>query len=163
MSRRTLTSAAAALLFAGAAPGAARAQFTGVVVRPERRAASAETTVAAGTPSARDTIAQTRLTDMKRWVDSATVALASAEPTAAAQRAAIDTTSTPAPAPAPSPVPAVERGQTNASAGEVALADSTMREGARAPNTATPLPTVALAGAALLLAGLWLRRRAPRA
>lgn len=171
MSRRILTSAAAALVVATAVlPGVAGAQFTGVVVRPERRAARAESTDSAK-PNARDTIAQVRLTEMKRWVDSATVALASAEPTAqggrparGAQRAAGDTTTSPAPA--PPTVPAVERGlppSRAATADSVATSDSTMRDGARAPDTATPLPTVALVGAGLVVAGLWLRRRPTRA
>jgi hypothetical protein len=166
MSRPILTSAAVALLvFVAALPDVAGAQFTGVVVRPERRAARAESTTAdSGRPNARDTIAQVRLTEMKRWVDSATVALASAAPAegAEARGAAADSSGGPPPAQAPSSVPAVERGLPPGRAAGAPAPDSTMRDGARAPDTATPLPTVALAGGALLGVGLWLRRRGAR-
>ena len=151
MFRRLSTSAATALLSAALlAPVAARAQFTTVVAPPPRPAATAESTVAGANAAARDTAALTRLTDMKKWVDSATVALASGGPTTVATPA----DSTVAAAPATPREGAVR----DSAAGTLA-----MHEGARAPDTATPLPTVALVGAMLLGGGLLLLRRRPRA
>ena len=90
------------------------------------------------------------LADMKSWVDSAAGALAVRVDTGAAL--AQDS--------------AARRTQVQ-SGGEVertppAASDTTrtFRDGAAAPDTATPLPGIALAGLALLGTGLWLRRRA---
>lgn len=122
------------------APPVAEAQFAGVPRAPRRPAPA---TVAANTRDStrRDTLPPTRLPDMKAWVDSATIALGAA---------GASTTGAPASTPT-APGRAQPRGRS---------ADSTMRDGARAPDTATPLPSIALAGALLVGAGLFVRRRA---
>ena len=118
---------------------AASAQFTGLVTPPPRPAPPVELVARGGDVSA-DTTAAHRMTDMKAWVDSAAVAVAAKAPQ--------DT--------APPPViveaaPAViEPPQEEVSA---------FREGAPAPNTATPLPALLLLGAGLVAGGAALRRR----
>jgi hypothetical protein len=87
---------------------------------------------------------------MKEWVDSAAAALAirpDTVPTAA-------DTSVGTPRAATSPAPGA-RSQTPT------RGDSTaeFREGARAPNTATPIPAIAFAGAALVAIGAAMKRR----
>ena len=125
-----------------AAPAAAEAQFAGVPRAPGRRPPAR--VVASGADSARrDTLPPTRLPDMKAWVDSATIALGEAGGGADAPAAPMSPAST----------------TTAASGGRGA--DSTMRDGARAPDTATPLPTIAFVGSLLVAAGLFVRRRAP--
>ena len=139
---RVLIATLVASALSAATPATGEAQFAGVPRVPRRRP-PAESAAAAGGSAHRDTLPPTRLPDMKAWVDSATIALGSA---GAAGRTTSPATTPPPPAGRP---PRGRRG-----------ADSTMREGARAPDTATPLPTVALAGALLLAVGLLLRRRA---
>ena len=135
-----------AALVVGAAveivPMSLQAQFAGVPRAPRRRPA-AETVVASRDSTPRDTLPPTKLPDMKAWVDSATIALGAAGGSAA-------------PVGPPVPAPDAPVGSTPRGRG----ADSTMRDGARAPDTATPLPSLALAGALLVGAGLFVRRRA---
>jgi hypothetical protein len=137
---------------AAAAP-AASAQFTSAVVPPKKPARAPEPAAVAQGPGARgDTAIAKRLTDMKAWVDSAAVALNVPTP------AATDSARVPAPADSMRTAARTDSApprQTTASAGEV----TSFHEGARAPNTATPLPLLALLGAGSLLAGSWLRRR----
>ena len=131
----TLSFVLAALL---AAP-AASAQFTGLVTPPPRPAPPVEIVARAGDVSA-DTTTARRMTDMKAWVDSAAVAVAAQAPQ--------DTTAPPVivetpPAAVPPPQQEV----------------SAFREGAPAPDTATPLPALLLLGAGLVAGGAALRRR----
>jgi hypothetical protein len=122
-----------------AAPSAS-AQFTGLVTPPPRPAPSVELVARAGDVSA-DTTAAQRMSDMKAWVDSAAVAVAAKAPQ--------DTTTPPVvvvenpPAVVPPPQEEV----------------SAFREGAPAPDTATPLPVLMLLGVGLVAGGAALRRR----
>lgn len=138
---------AAAALLAGSAVEAS-AQFTAVVAPPpptrKAQAAVAHADSASRNVGARDSANATRLTDMKTWVDSATVALTGQAVTAPAT--ALDTAADVAPKAAAAATPA----QT---------AEPAMHDGARAPDTATPLPTLALIGTGALGAGLLLLRR----
>ena len=119
-----------------AAPGAS-AQFTGLVTPPPRPATPVELVAQAGDVRS-DSSAAARMTDMKAWVDSAAVAVGA--------QAAQDTTTPPAVVEAPVAAPPRE---------EV----SSFREGAPAPNTATPLPALLLLGAGLFAGGAALRKR----
>jgi hypothetical protein len=131
----TLSFVLAALL---AAP-AASAQFTGLVTPPPRPAPPAEIVARAGDVSADTTIAR-RMTDMKAWVDSAAVAVAAQAPQ--------DTTAPPVIVETPPAVVPPPQQEVTA-----------FREGAPAPDTATPLPALLLLGAALVAGGAALRRR----
>lgn len=149
-----ILAAAAALLVAGSSEAAA--QFTGVVTpppTPRQQAAVARADSASRNTGARDSANTTRLTDMKTWVDSATVALGGAKAAPRADTTVRDTVT------AEATVTGTAAGRRRAGAQEPA-----MRDGARAPDTATPLPTLALLGALAVGAGLVLmgrdRRRA---
>lgn len=148
---------AAGTLIAAFASTAA-AQFTSVVVPPRQpRVASAgpaQTGSSAAAHARRDTSVVARLTDMKAWVDSAAGlsaprAVASAQDSSA--RAAAAST------------PTTQRADSTARprSGQTA-GTQTFREGATAPNTASPLPLIALFGAGTLLAGLALLHRGVR-
>ena len=156
MIRQLSILAAAAALLAGSAPAAA-AQFTSVVTPPppsrSAQVAAARADSAAHNVGARDSANATRLTDMKTWVDSATVALAG---TGAPPRA--DTTARDSAA-----AEVTVTGTASGRRGGNAPAP-TMHDGARAPDTATALPTLAVLGALAVGVGLVLigrdRRRA---
>jgi hypothetical protein len=134
--RIPILSFAVATLFA--AP-VASAQFTGLVTPPPRPAPPAEIVARAGDVTA-DTTASQRMTDMKAWVDSAAVAVAAQAPQDTTTPPPVIVETPPAAEPAPEPV-------------------TEFREGAPAPDTATPLPLLALLGAGLVAAGAALRRR----
>jgi LPXTG-motif cell wall-anchored protein len=125
----------------------ASAQFTGVVAAPRPKAVATVDSTPKTVVEARDSVARINLTNMKDWVDSAASSLG-----VPAAPAATDTTAAAAPvaqAPAaPAATPATPaRGTTE------------FREGAAAPNTATPIPLLAVIGLSSLVAGLWLMRR----
>ena len=122
-----------------AAP-AASAQFTGLVTPPPRPAPPAELVARAGDVTS-DTAVERRMTDMKAWVDSAAVAVEAQAPR---------DTATPPPAIVETPPAAEPAPQEEVSA---------FREGAPAPDTATPLPALLLLGAGLIAGGAALRRR----
>jgi hypothetical protein len=87
---------------------------------------------------------------MKEWVDSAANALALRP----------DTTVTVADtALAATPSPAQQQPDSATSRRAAAPRTDTFRDGARAPNTATPWPTLAAIGLGLIAAGSVLRRR----
>jgi hypothetical protein len=117
----------------------ASAQFTGVVTPPPRPAPPVELVASAGDVTA-DTTRERRMSDMKAWVDSAAVAVAAQAPQ--------DTTTPPvvietAPAAAPPPQEEVQA----------------FRDGAPAPDTATPFPALLALGVGLMTLGAILRRR----
>jgi hypothetical protein len=151
-----ILAAAAVLLVAGS--GEAAAQFTGVVTpprpTPRQQAAVARADSASRNTGARDSANTTRLTDMKTWVDSATVALAGTD-----ARPRADTTTARDTVAAEVTVAGPVAGRRGANAPAPA-----MHDGARAPDTATPLPTLALLGALAVGVGVVLmgrdRRRA---
>ena len=145
--RLSLFLGAAAVLTLVSVP--ASAQFTGVVMPPPAKAAP----VAAQAQAQPQTIAERRdsatrvtMTNMKDWVDSAAATLGVAP--APAAPVATDTAATAA-------VPPAHVEHAPAKSAET----TEFKEGARAPNTATPIPTLALLGAVSMLAGLWLLRR----
>jgi hypothetical protein len=140
--------AIAAMLIAGAA--SANAQITTVVASPPKRNNPAQQVAAQREQAAQDSIARVTMTGMKEWVDSAAAALAirpDTVPTAA-------DTSVGTPRAPTSPAP-------GSRAQAPTRADSTaeFREGARAPDTATPIPAIALAGALLIAIGVAMKRR----
>jgi hypothetical protein len=117
-------------------PGIAGAQFT-TFIPPRAKVVvdSAKTVVAAATVARTDSAVNMRLTNMKTWVDSAAGVAAVPAPMTAADSLATATTV----ASADTSVPA-----------------TTMRNGTRAPATASALPLIALLGAATLSVGLLL-------
>ena len=141
-----------AVLATAAPTSSASAQFAGVPRPPRARPTRAEVTGPTRDTTYRDTLPPTRLPDMKAWVDSATISLAGASSSGG------QVTRPDSAAPAPgragtTPMPSPSR---------TPAAPDSMRNGARAPDTATPLPTVAVVGLVMLAAGLLLRRRAAR-
>lgn len=151
MSIRPLSAAAALLLVIGAVE--ARAQITTVIGPPKR----AQTTAADSVRReqvAQDSIARITLTNMKEWVDSAAQALALRP----------DTGTVPAETPTTAPT-TVRAGQeplrpdSATRARRMESAPPEFREGTRAPDTATGVPTMALVGAALVVLGVVLGRR----
>jgi hypothetical protein len=116
------------------------AQFT-TFIPPQKKLADSMQTVAVAQERARaDSVMRIKLTDMKAWVDSAagTVAM----PTTAA-----DPTATPNPIPT---TPARDTAAFTPAAADSALR---LRHGAKAPNTASDLPMLALIGAIALAIG----------
>lgn len=152
ISRYTLI---AALVLASSAD-ALPAQFTTVVVPPPRiERAPAPPSVRGDTSIARDTSAAGRMQEMSAWVDSAAVAMG-IETTRAeslAVRLPADTGAAAVPLPPADTTggPVVDTTAVRRGAGRFA-------EGAPAPDTATPFPLLALLGAGLVGAGLFLRR-----
>jgi len=119
-------------------PGIAGAQFTTFIPPQPKVVDSAKmqtaTAVAAVAANA-DTTMNTRLTNMKTWVDSA-AGVAPARMTAADSLATATTV-----------------------ADTAITTTTTMRNGSRAPATASALPLIALLGGLTLSAGLLLMRR----
>ena len=140
--------ALAAMMIAGAA--SANAQITTVVASPPKRVDPAQQATAQREQAAQDSIARVTMTGMKEWVDSAAAALAIRPDTVPATAdTAVGTSRAPT-----SPAP-----RSNAQAPTRADSTAEFRDGARAPDTATPIPAIALAGAALIAIGVAMRRR----
>ena len=152
MTTRSLLAATAAVcILAAATPGSAQITTTIVPRKPSERA---QVEAARRDSAQQDSVARVTLTGMKEWVDSAANALAVRPDTAGAP----STTGVAAP-----PPPQDRHDSTRAtteSAQEQPTAEREFREGGRAPDTATPLPTLAVAGAVLIVLGVLLRRRA---
>jgi hypothetical protein len=130
--------------------GSARAQFTAVVAAPPTSKAKVAAAQQQQQVAARqDSVARVTLTNMKAWVDSAAGSVGTVAPMTRTDTAIVAAT-TQAPAAATTHTTAVAKGD---------VADSTFRQGGRAPNTASPLPMLALLGASSLIAGLALLRR----
>ncbi|HEU4643290.1 MAG TPA: hypothetical protein VFS44_12620 [Gemmatimonadaceae bacterium] len=128
----------------------AHAQFTAAVVPPERVVQPDTTNRKDSVQKARVAL-QERMSSMKAWVDSVSLAMASTPDSARAESTA-----------AAAAVPAARAESTVASGGEVAPAESgatSFRPGAPAPSTATPLPLLVLAGTVLVGAGALLLKR----
>jgi len=136
--------------------GAARAdaQIT-TVMDPPKRVDAKQQAAAKREEVAQDSIARITMTGMKEWVDSAATALA-VRP---------DTMATPASDSASSAAQRRQAAQRtdSAAAANRQAAPTEFREGARVPNTGTPIPTVALLGAVMVLLGVALRARPRRA
>ena len=133
--------------------GAARAdaQIT-TVMDPPKRVDPKQQAAAKREEVVQDSIARVTMTGMKEWVDSAATALA-VRP---------DTTATPASDSASSAAQgrqASQRTDSATAAPNRQAAPTEFRDGARAPDTGTPVPTVALVGAVMVLLGVALRGR----
>jgi len=130
------------------------AQIT-TVIAPPKRAEAKHQEAARVEAVAQDSIARVTLTGMKEWVDSAAGALAIRP----------DTGTAPSADSAARPASSRNRQLARSDSAAAARPGATLgefREGARAPNTATAVPSLALAGAVLLLLGLALGRRSSR-
>jgi LPXTG-motif cell wall-anchored protein len=125
----------------------ASAQFTGVVAPPKAKIAAAADSTPKAVVEARDSVARITLTNMKDWVDSAASSLGVPVAPAAGDTAAAALST-------PQPPPVAPRQPTPAP-----HATTEFHEGAPAPNTATPIPLLAVLGISSLAAGLWLLRR----
>ena len=141
----------AALLTLGAAR--ANAQITTVVTAPPKRNEPSQQ-AAQKAQAAQDSIARVTLTGMKEWVDSAATALAIRPDT-------VPTTADTAVV-ASRPVAPAPRSDSTPSSRPAEPARE-FRDGARAPNTATAWPSLALAGAGLMLIGAAMSYRPRRA
>lgn len=128
-----------ALVLIALFPAVASAQFT-TFVPPVAKTDSVKAAAVAQTRAARDSITHTTLTNMKAWVDSAAGTVATTTDTMAA-----------ATTPAPGSAAASSSGTTSFS------------NGAIAPNTASPLPLIALVGLAALSLGTVILAGRPRA
>ncbi|HEY5415330.1 MAG TPA: hypothetical protein VIK41_10925 [Gemmatimonadaceae bacterium] len=141
--------ALAAMMIVGAAT--ANAQITTVVASPPRKTEAAQQAAAQQRERvAQDSVARVAMTGMKEWVDSASAALAVRPDTVPTP--ADTALATPRAATAPSP-------KSDTSATARAERQSEFKNGARAPDTATPIPAIGLAGIVLLLAGVAMKRR----
>ena len=140
---------AAVVALAGLGAARAEGQITTVVAPPKRVEANAEA-VARRQEAAQDSVARVTLTGMKQWVDSAAQSLAIRP----------DTGTTPSDTAVAATTAAPQRPDTSATTARPTQTPE-FRDGAKAPDTATQLPSFALAGAVLLLTGLVLRRRDP--
>jgi len=140
----------AAMMIVGA--GTAKAQITTFVSSPPRKTEPAQQAAAQQREKvAQDSVARVAMTGMKEWVDSASSALAirpDTVPTTA-------DTSVGTPRAATSPAP---KSDSSASA-KASDRQAEFRNGVRAPNTATPIPAIGLAGVILILAGVALKRK----
>jgi len=142
--------ALAAMLIVGA--GTARAQITTVVAPPPKKTEPAQQAAAQQREqAAQDSVARVTMTGMKEWVDSASGALAIRPDTV--PTTADTALSTPRAATSASP-----QSDSSATARRSEPAPE-FRSGTRAPDTATAVPAIGLAGVALLLMGVALTRR----
>lgn len=142
--------ALAAMMIVGV--GTAKAQITTFVASPPRKIEPAQQAAAQQREKvAQDSVARVAMTGMKEWVDSASAALAIRPDTVPATS---DTAvGTPRAATAPAP-----KSDSSASA-RTSERQPEFRNGARAPNTATPIPVIGLAGVVLILTGMAMKRR----
>ena len=139
--RLSMLLGAAAVLTLSAVP--ASAQFTGVVIPPPAKAPPVA--VAQTLAERRDSAVKVTMTNMKDWVDSAAATLGVVAAPVATDSAHPHVPVVTAPV---AQEPAARAPET-----------TEFREGAPAPNTATPIPMLALTGLVSLGAGLWLLRR----
>ncbi|HEX6051230.1 MAG TPA: hypothetical protein VFZ21_18240 [Gemmatimonadaceae bacterium] len=149
MTTRSLLAAAAAV-FSLATASPSSAQITTTIV-PRKPSEQAQAEAARREAVQQDSITRVTLTGMKEWVDSAANALA-VRP---------DTSGVPSVTgvAAPPPPQAAPNDSARASQQQPPTAQSEFREGGRAPDTATSLPTLAVAGGVLIVLGALMRRR----
>ena len=132
--------------------GTAKAQITTVVASPPRKNAAAEQAAAQQREKiTQDSVARVAMTDMKEWVDSASAALAIRPDTVASS----SDTAVGNPRVATAPAPKSDSSANARTAGR----QPEFRNGARAPDTATPIPAIGLTGITLILTGVALKRR----
>jgi hypothetical protein len=125
----------------------AHAQITTVIAPSPKRNQPSQQEAARREQAAQDSVARVTLTGMTEWVDSAAASLALRPDTTGAARSADS-----AAVQQPARTIADSSKVTNAAKGEVALPS-----GARAPNTATSIPTLGLVGTVLIMLGVGLR------
>ena len=156
MNRRLL---AIALLAVG--PALAEAQFTTFIPPRSKQVDSVKAAVVAVQKAKADSAVSLRLTNMKIWVDSA--AGVAPAPTSAADSLAAGTLNRAAPtAGTPRRVPPAGPPARVPPAGPPGHEAQVMRDGARAPATASSLPLIAVVGGTTLSLGAsLLRRRRP--
>ena len=130
-------------------PALASAQITTVISAPKRQQATAQA-AAQREAATQDSIARVTLTGMKEWVDSAANAMALKPDTGVTVADTALTTAA---------KPTAQRPDSTTNRAATARPSETFRDGARAPNTATPWPTLAALGLGLIAAGSLLRRR----
>ena len=141
--------ALAAMMIVGA--GTANAQITTFVASPPRKTEPAQRAAAQQREkTAQDSVARVAMTGMKEWVDSASAALAIRPDTV--PTAADTAVGTPRAATAPAP-----KSDSSASA-RTSERPSEFTNGARAPDTATPIPAIGLAGILLIVIGAAMKR-----
>lgn len=158
-------------------PTVAAAQFATGLTPPPRPAAKEEVAAArSAVVAARDSVAREQRLDMKAWVDSAAGSLrAGAAAATPIPVSPVDTTaklppvtpvapvpdtSAASPAPrSPTTVPRARPPADSVTPVQRPPASPGFRPGAPAPDTATPLPLLALVGATLLGSGLTMLRR----
>jgi hypothetical protein len=142
--------ALAAMLIVGA--GTAKAQITTVVAAPPKKTQPAQQVAAQRREQAvQDSVARVTMTGMKEWVDSASAALAIRPDT-------VPTTADTAlgtPRAATSPAPRSDSSTT----ARTSEPTRELRTGVRAPDTATPIPAIGLAGVVMILMGVAMKRR----
>ena len=141
----------AAMLIFGAAR--ANAQITTVIGSPKRINPSQQQEAVKREQAAQDSVARTTLTGMTQWVDSAAAALA-LRPDTGAVPASSATATPPA---RPDGARGDPRTISSSAAPTPAAPAPEFRDGARAPDTATPIPTIALVGGVMVLIGLIVR------
>ena len=140
--------ALAAMMIVGAAT--ANAQITTVVASPRKTEPAQQAAAQQRERVAQDSVARVAMTGMKEWVDSASAALAIRPDTVPTP--ADTALATPRAATTPSP-------KSDTSATARAERQSEFKDGARAPDTATAIPAIGLAGIVLVLAGVAMKRR----
>ena len=152
VTKRIQAAAFAVFLTVGAVR--ADAQIT-TVIAPPKPAPEKQVEIARRQEAERDSVARVTLTDMKEWVDSAAASLALRPDTAGAPS---DTGVA-----APQPPAAARDSQSTRGARQADTTAAEFRDGARAPDTATSIPTLALAGGFMILLGFALRWRGAEA
>lgn len=155
----SLGSAALAAIFALSA-ASANAQITTVVATPPRPKTNQQQVVQQQ-QAARDSVAHVTLMAMTQWVDSAakSLALRPDTGTVSARDTAIAQTSQAPSRQASSPAQNDSTRRDSSRVRSAAGGDVQFKNGARAPNTATFAPTLALLGVAMITLGVFLRRR----
>lgn len=151
-----------ALIAIATAAQALPAQFTTVVAPPPKEVKPSVPRSMRSDTTIRDTSAASRLKEMSAWVDSAAVAMGIQTAAAESLTQTVPADTTPGDVIAVQPVdttggPAVDsvRVPPESAPGRT----EAFRDGAPAPDTATPFPLLALLGASLIGAGMLFRRR----